>query len=162
MASPDKLPAENDVGRSGPQMNAREAREVAARNGGAAGVPTPTAGDREVKGAITRELGEDARDRGASGSTGNDQPGERSPDDAPYGMSQTALGDADAVQKTTWGVGTGTEPDGRLEHAPVGLRKGDGTVVANTGPGGGINPAAWVVGLLAALAAVVYGFNLFT
>lgn len=164
MATPDKVPAEEDLSRGGPQLSARQAREVAAGEGTVAGVPTPDVGDREVHGTLTRDQDQGAGGaaRGASGSTGNPVSGEPAPDEAPYGMSQTALGDADAVQKTTYGVGMGTETDGRLEHAPVGLRKGDGSVVARTGPGGGINPIAWVVGLLAALVAVAYGFNLFT
>ena len=163
MATPDRTPAEEQLRRGGPQLSASEAREVAAHEGTVPGVGTPTAGDREVRGAITREdAAPGGAARGASGSTGNDHPGERAPDQAPYGMSQTALGDADAVQKTSYGVGTGTETDGRLEHAPVGLRKGEGTVVGRTGPGGGVNPVAWVVGLLAALAAAAYGFNVFS
>ena len=71
--------------------------------------------------------------------------------------AETALGGADAVQKTTWGVGHGAEPDGREEYARVGLRKGEGPVVANSSAGGGLNPLAWLVGLLAVLAAVLYG-----
>jgi hypothetical protein len=73
---------------------------------------------------------------------------------------EAALGGADSVQKTSWGVGTGTEPDGRAEYAPVGLRKGEGSIVARTSPGGGINPIAWIVGFLALVIAVVYGFGI--
>jgi hypothetical protein len=103
-------------------------------------------------------MADDPRARGASGGATGDAALD-TPDPDAYMDSETALGGADTVQKTSWGVGTGTEPDGRLEHAPVGLRKGEGSVVARTDVGGGANPVAWMVGLLAAAAALIYGFG---
>jgi hypothetical protein len=154
----DRVPADENLERSGRQMNAREAQESAARQGTPGGVPQPEMRDREVRGPITRGLADDPRARGASGGATADQAVD-TPDPDAYANSETALGGADTVQKTSWGVGTGTEPDGRLEHAPVGLRKGEGSVVARTSAGGGANPVAWMVGLLAAAAALIYGFG---
>jgi hypothetical protein len=155
----DRVPADENLERTGRQMNAREAREAAAREGTLPGVPRPTTTDREVHGPVMDGLADERGARGASGSTGNDAVTERAPDQRDYTDAETALGGADTVQKTTWGVGTGAEPDGRREYAPVGLRKGEGEVVARTDAGGGANPVAWIVGLLAAAAALIYGFG---
>jgi hypothetical protein len=157
----DRVPADENLERSGRQMNAAEARQSAARQGTIPGVPQPDVRDREVRSPITRGLADDPRARGASGGATGDTALD-TPDPDAYTDSETALGGADTVQKTSWGVGTGTEPDGRLEQAPVGLRKGDGTVVARTSAGGGANPVAWMVGLLAAAAALIYGFGALT
>jgi hypothetical protein len=127
MATPDKVPAEENMEQGGPELTAPQSRHL----------------DREVP--------LDQPRRADAGGLG------RRVDLDAYEQSETALGGADSVQKTTWGVGHGAEPDGRQEHAPVGLRKGEGPVVANSAAGGGINPVAWVVGLLAVLAAVIYG-----
>lgn len=148
MATPDKVPAEQDRDREGPQLTADQARAIAS--------------DREVTPAAQRDASTAAGDvdRGASGGAG--RPSTNPQDTADMMHPEAALGGADAIQKTTWGVGTGTEPDGRAEFAPVGLRKGEGSVVARTSAGGGINPVAWVVGLLAVLAALAYGIGIFS
>ena len=99
--------------------------------------------------------------RGASGGAGNAQPGERSPDEAPFTDSETALGGADSVQKTTYGVGHGTEPIGTNEFLHGGLKKGEGHVVARVATGGGLSPIALVVGVLGVLALLVYAFGAF-
>lgn len=139
MDTPEKLPAERDQDRHGPQLTAAESRQT----------------DREIQTSAVRADGDAVGARGASGGAAQAAPLSTDPDR--YRMSETAMGGADAVQKTSWGVGHGAEPDGRQEFAPVGLRKGEGPVVARSDPGGGMNPVAWIVGLLAVLAAVVYG-----
>jgi hypothetical protein len=180
MATPDKVPAEEHGGRSGPQLTADEARSVAHREGTLPGAPSAGslggssgggdapgndqlryAGDREVPQVPQRDAAtaQGERGRGASGSgrlSSNDQ------NTAEMMHPEAALGGADSVQKTSWGVGTGTEPDGRAEFAPVGLRKGEGSVVARSSAGGGVNPVAWIVGVLAVLAAVLYGAGMLT
>lgn len=170
MATPEKLPAEENVTRpGGRQMTAREARGHAAEHGTADGIAPvqPPTGERDVTDrALDPRLGvsgdvDTTRNRGASGGSHNAQPDERAPDEAPYAFAEAALGGADTVQKTSWGVGHGTEPRG-AEYAPVGLKKGDGTVVARSATGGGLSPLAWAIGLIGALIAAVYGFNLFT
>ncbi|MGZ8377003.1 MAG: hypothetical protein ACXWZS_04830 [Gemmatirosa sp.] len=144
MATPDKLPAERNQDRPGPQLTAAESRQT----------------DREVTAQPVRADGDELRGRGASGGATQSPPVSADPD--AYQMSETAMGGADAIQKTSFGVGHGGEPDGRTEFAPVGLRKGDGPVVARSDAGGGMNPIAWIVGLLAVLAAVVYGAGMLT
>jgi hypothetical protein len=67
-----------------------------------------------------------------------------------YEDSETALGGADSVEKTTWVVGSGTEPEAGSH----------GRATALTDSGSGINLGAWVVGLIAAAIALVYGFGL--
>ena len=164
----DITPGEASILRGGPQMNIQEARAVANEAGTVRGEAPHGTADREVletgprANVATSNLSAAA---GASGGTGNQQSDERPPDDHPFTDSETALGGADAVQKTTWGVGHGTEPDGRQEYAPVGpgdRKKGDkGPVVARVGAGGGLSPVALVVIALAALAGLVYAFGLF-
>ena len=68
-----------------------------------------------------------------------------------YEYAETALGGADAVEKTTYVTGEGTEPAGAPRAATV----------ARTPTGGGINVAAWVIGLIALAVALVYGFGVF-
>jgi hypothetical protein len=63
---------------------------------------------------------------------------------------ETALGGADAVEKTTYVVGKGAEPDAR----------GDGEYRAG-GAAAGPNVAAWIVGAIAALIALVYAIGAF-
>jgi hypothetical protein len=98
--------------------------------------------------------------RGASGGAGNAHVNEQSPDERPFTDSETALGGADSVQKTTWGVGHGTEPTGE-DYMPVGRKKGEGPVVARVAAGGGMSPIALVVGVLGLLALLVYAFGAF-
>jgi hypothetical protein len=68
-----------------------------------------------------------------------------------YSMPEAAMGGADAVQKTSWGVASGTEPAG----APA------ADVTARTGGGGGFNPIAIVVVVIAVAVLLVYGFGIF-
>ena len=159
----DMTPGEASVLRDGPQMNLREARAVANETGTVRGEAGQKSADREVTESPTREhlaSSSQTAERGASGGTGNARPGERSVDELPFTDSETALGGADSVQKTTWGVGHGTEPTGE-DYMPVGRRKGEGEVVARVTPGGGVSPIAWAVGVLGLLALLVYGFGIF-
>jgi hypothetical protein len=64
--------------------------------------------------------------------------------------SEVAFGDADAVEKTTYVVGEGTEPEGR----PA------GRYVARDAAGPG-SIAAWIVGGIAVLIALVYVIGIF-
>ncbi len=161
----DITPGEASILRDGPQMNLREARALADEAGTVRGEASQTAADRDVTESPARERSAaQARPvaRGASGGAGNARDDERSPDEAPFTNSETALGGADTVQKTTYGVGHGTEPTGLEEHMPVGRLKGEGDVVARVTPGGGLSPIAWLVGGLGLISALVYGFNLFS
>lgn len=66
--------------------------------------------------------------------------------DPDFQNSETALGGADAVEKTTYVVGQGTEPGG----------KAGGTSNAHPAAGGGPNYLAWGIGAIAALVALAY------
>lgn len=166
----DLTPGEASVLRGGPQMNIREARELADEAGTVRGqAPTGTA-DRDVIEPATRPTGVTSNSGaadGASGGAGNQHLNERPPDDHPFVDSETALGGADSVQKTTWGVGHGTEPVGTQEYAPTTRDKGDrkkgddGPVVARVGSGGGLSPIALVLIVLGGLAGLVYAFGVF-
>ena len=68
-----------------------------------------------------------------------------------YKSPEAALGGADAVEKTTYVVGEGTEPGARPH----------GGYVAR-GAAGGSNVIAWIVGGVAALIALVYAIGIFT
>ncbi len=179
MATPDKVPAEESVDRAGPQLTADEARGVAHREGTLPGAPSTDAlsgpaggrdphpnnlfrytdGDREVPQVPQMDAATAPGERGRGGS-GAGRTSSNAQNTNEMMHPEAALGGADSVQKTTWGVGTGTEPDGRAYHAAAGLKKGEGSIVAGTSPGGGINPIAWIVGLLALVIAVVYGFGI--
>ena len=159
----DITPGEASVLRDGAQMNLREARAVANEAGTVRGEAGQKSADREVTESPTRDHlagTSQTAERGASGGAGNAHINERSPDEAPFTNSETALGGADTVQKTTWGVGHGTEPTGE-DYMPVGLRKGDGEVAARVATGGGVSPIAWGVGILGLLALLVYAFGIF-
>src|SRR5205085_1267307 len=115
----DMTPGEASVNRDGPQLNLHEARSVADRAGTVRGEAGQRVADRDVTESPVREhLSSASRPaaRGAGGGTGNARADERSPDEAPFTDSETALGGADAVQKTSYGVGHGTEPTGLEEH----------------------------------------------
>ena len=160
----DITPGEATVLRGGHQLNMREARALADEAGTVRGQAGTKHLDRDVTESPDRPnvaTSGDPAARGAGGGTGNAQPGERSPDEAPFTDSETALGGADAVQKTSYGVGHGTEPIGTREYQRGGLRKGDGDVVARVATGGGLSPIALVVGVLAVLALLVYAFGAF-
>lgn len=66
-----------------------------------------------------------------------------------YQEPEGPLGGADAAPKTSYVVGSGTEPEAT---APP--------VTARVRPGGGVNPLLWVVVVLAVLLALVYGFGI--
>jgi hypothetical protein len=72
-------------------------------------------------------------------------------DPSRYADAESALGGADSVQKTSYVTGEGTEPEG-APRAPV---------IARTSSGGGVNIAAWVIGAVAALIAVIYMLGIF-
>ncbi len=67
------------------------------------------------------------------------------PSKKPFADSETALGGADAVEKTTYVVGEGTDPETR---SPVGSPPS----VGNTRT----NPILWVVLVIAVIIAAVY------
>ncbi len=163
----DITPGEASLLRGGPQLNIQEARAVANDAGTVRGEAPHDTADREVLETGPRANVATSNLAGTAGASAgsSQQSTERPPDDRPYTDSETALGGADAVQKTTWGVGHGTEPDGRQEYAPVGqgdLKKGDkGPVVARVGSGGGLSPVALVIIVLAVLAGLVYAFGIF-
>ena len=83
------------------------------------------------------------------------------PDDRPFEHADAALGGADAVQKTTYGAPLGAEPTGRAEQTNPRMRKGEGTVTARVGAGGGLSPVSWFAIALAVLAAVLYAAGIF-
>ncbi len=64
---------------------------------------------------------------------------------------EAAYGGADAVEKTSYVVGQGTDPE-----ASAG-----GEVIAQTPPGGGANPIAWVAIAIVLVIAVIYGVGVF-
>jgi len=67
------------------------------------------------------------------------------PDDR-YKNPETALGGADAVEKTSYGTGRGTDPNAR----PI------AGVSAKTPSGGGVNVLGWIVGAIAVIVGLVY------
>jgi len=69
---------------------------------------------------------------------------------AAYAQPEAQLGGADAVEKTTYVVGEGTDPDRRTR----------GPYVAR-GAAGGSNLAVWLIAGVAALIALVYAVGLF-
>lgn len=82
---------------------------------------------------------------GASASRGEAGQGD-APDTRPLANAEAALGGADAVQKTSYGVAHGTEP--------VGASSGDTT--SHPRPGGGPNFLAWGIGAVVAVVAIIY------
>jgi hypothetical protein len=160
----DITPGEANVQRDGAQINLREARAIADEAGTVRGQAGTKHLDRDVTESPDRPniaTSGDPAARGAGGGAGNAQPGERSPDEAPFTDSETALGGADAVQKTTYGVGHGTEPIGTQELFKGQQKKGNDVMVARVATGGGVSPVAWLVGILGVLALLVYAFGAF-
>jgi hypothetical protein len=102
---------------------------------GAAGAPDPSA--------------EHARQRPRAGESTRRQPSADQGAER-YAHPEAQLGGADAVEKTTYVVGEGTEPGSRPQ----------GDYIAR-GAGGGSNLAVWIVGGIAALIAVVYAIGIF-
>jgi hypothetical protein len=78
---------------------------------------------------------------------------EPGPDQSParYEHPEAQLGGADAVEKTTYVVGEGTEPD----------RRPRGPYVARGASAGGTNVAVWIVAGIAVLIALVYVAGMF-
>ena len=73
-------------------------------------------------------------------------------DEEQFSNSETALGGADSVQKTTGLTGgAGTDPDRFLDR----------TVIAKVPSGSGPNLAAWLIGGLAAIIAIIYAVGIF-
>lgn len=66
--------------------------------------------------------------------------------DPKFTNPETALGGADAVQKTTYGVGQGTDPSA----------SSDGASTAHPSAGSGPNYLAWGIGVIAILVAIAY------
>lgn len=63
---------------------------------------------------------------------------------------EVAGGGADAIQKTTYVTGRGTDPDATSGPGPA----------ARVSGGAGANPVLWAVIALAAIVALVYGFGI--
>jgi hypothetical protein len=82
------------------------------------------------------------------------RPGEESghPPQDSYRHPEAQLGGADAVEKTTYVTGRGTEPEARR---PLGVPS------AQTPAGTGRNPAIWVVIAVVLLLVVAYASGLF-
>ncbi|MEJ7808966.1 MAG: hypothetical protein WKG32_00980 [Gemmatimonadaceae bacterium] len=80
------------------------------------------------------------------------------PSSGPSGFDneQSNLGDADAVPKTSYVTGRGTEPE-------AGARKGEKgeTGAARVGPGGGLGVGGLVIGLVVLAIAAFFGFAFF-
>jgi hypothetical protein len=73
-------------------------------------------------------------------------------DEERFSNSETALGGADSVQKTTGLTGgSGSDPD----------RNQDRPIIAQVPSGGGVNLGAWVVGGIALLIGVIYAAGIF-
>ena len=73
-------------------------------------------------------------------------------DQREQGDREVVIGDADNVQKTSYVVGRGTDPDAPTPHGPS----------ANVATGGGVNVGLWIVAAVAVLIALVYGLGLLT
>lgn len=84
-------------------------------------------------------------DRPAQGDQSGAVPG-RAQRSSESDSPEAALGGADAVQKTSYGVGQGTDPDARPGDSPV----------AHPPTGHGPNFLAWGIGAVAALVAIIY------
>ncbi len=70
-----------------------------------------------------------------------------------YSNPEAALGGADAVEKTSYVTGSGTDPEKR-DPTPVGQRKGEGSVTANVSAGGG-QGATWAIIVFLLIGAVL-------
>ena len=70
---------------------------------------------------------------------------------APGERDGRLIGGADNVQKTTYVTGSGTDDRARDPGNPI----------AQVPSGSGINLGAWIVGGIAVVIALVYGFGLF-
>ena len=71
------------------------------------------------------------------------------PGDRPEIDSEASYGGADAVEKTTYVTGSGTDPEAR----------NIASVTARVEPGGGTNVLVWAVIAVAVLVALVYAFG---
>ena len=68
---------------------------------------------------------------------------------ARYKNPETALGGADAVEKTTYVTGKGTSPEATNAGRPI----------ATVGAGRGLGPLGWIVGALVVLAVLAYALG---
>ncbi|HEX5581730.1 MAG TPA: hypothetical protein VFX39_09150 [Gemmatimonadaceae bacterium] len=73
-------------------------------------------------------------------------------EDREHGGREVGSGGADTVQKTTYVVGQGTDPDAPDPRGPS----------SNVATGGGVNLGVWIVAAVAVLIALVYGLGLLT
>ena len=73
------------------------------------------------------------------------------PDPRQYRDPEAALGGADAVEKTTYVVGKGTDP--RATNA--------GKPIATVSAGRGFGPIGWIVVVLVVLAVAAYALGIF-
>ncbi len=73
------------------------------------------------------------------------------PDANKYTPSEAALGGADAVEKTSYVTGKGTEPSGTNAGRPA----------ANVGSGGGLGVLGWAIGALVVLGAIALLLGMF-
>lgn len=160
----DITPGEANVERDGAQLNLRQARAIADDAGTVRGQAGQGHADRKVLDEGDRPNVASSGDPGrgaAGGDSGEQHLNDVAPDGRQFADSETALGGADSVQKTTWGVGHGGEPDGTQELFRGQTKKGHDTMVARVSTGGGTSPIVWVVGLVGALAMLVYMFGVF-
>jgi hypothetical protein len=102
--------------------------------------------------------GEQGPDRGAERGLPRPRAGESTRREASadqgagrYDNPEAQLGGADAVEKTTYVVGDGTEPDARPR----------GDYAARDAARSGANLGLWVIGGVAALIALVYAIGIF-
>ena len=73
------------------------------------------------------------------------------PDPRQYRDPEAALGGADAVEKTTYVVGKGTEPEATNAGKPI----------ATVSAGRGFGPIGWIVVVLVVLAVAAYALGFF-
>jgi hypothetical protein len=73
-------------------------------------------------------------------------------DEAGAGNQRTGpvIGGADNVQKTTYVTGQGTDPSAQDTGNPI----------AQVPSGSGINVGAWIIGAVAVVIALIYGFGI--
>ena len=88
-------------------------------------------------------------------------------DEARQQGQEPVIGDADNVQKTSYVVGRGTDPDAAAPdrlHGDPHARRGEAEhgYTATVKAGGGPNIGLWVVVIIAIAVALIYGAGLFS